>query len=235
MALLPHDEPLREAFDLDIPPDFFTTIVRFALHDAIEAVAHQVARLVGFHAVRQPMDLVARAQRAAKRSHRGGLIPDLVILRFYLPSSDGLPVTRTYDVKTVGYSEKYYRAPIPRGREADADRVSECFSQKVALNMAFLYLHRHRLTSLLIQGAPACMQSRVVSLFELKLGLIQPHMAQKPVLRVEVGCAWRGEGGATTWGYPPRELFGFVRLCIFSYLIEAQRRAQYCGGSAFVS
>jgi len=74
---------------------------RFALHDAIEAVAHQVARLVGFHAVRQPMDLVAHAikpenrerfmgaQRAAKRSHRGGLIPDLVILRFYLPSSDG--------------------------------------------------------------------------------------------------------------------------------------------------
>jgi len=26
MALLRHDEPLREAFDLDIPPDFFTTI-----------------------------------------------------------------------------------------------------------------------------------------------------------------------------------------------------------------
>ena len=49
------------------------------------------------------MDLVAHAikpeNRAAKRSHRGGLIPDLVILRFYLPSSDGLPVTRTYDVK----------------------------------------------------------------------------------------------------------------------------------------
>jgi len=77
------------------------------------------------------MDLVAHAikpenrerfmeaQRAAKRSHRGGLIPDLVILRFYLPSSDGLPVTRTYDVKTIGYSEKYYRASIPRGREAD--------------------------------------------------------------------------------------------------------------------
>ena len=54
---------------------------RFALHDAIEAAAHQVARLVGFHAVRQPMDLVAHAikpenrerfmgaQRAAKRSH----------------------------------------------------------------------------------------------------------------------------------------------------------------------
>ena len=60
------------------------------------------------------------AQRAAKRSHRGGLIPDLVILlRFYLPSSDGLPVTQTYDAKTVGYSEKYYRALIPRGREAD--------------------------------------------------------------------------------------------------------------------
>ena len=53
------------------------------------------------------------AQRAAKRSHRGGLIPDLVILRFYLPSSDGLPVTRTYDVKTIRYSEKYYRASIP--------------------------------------------------------------------------------------------------------------------------
>jgi len=28
-------------------------------------------------------------------------------------------VTRTYDVKTVGYSEKYHRASIPRGREAD--------------------------------------------------------------------------------------------------------------------
>ena len=60
-----------------------------------------------------------RAQRAAKRSHRGGLIPDLVILRFFLPSSDGLLVARTYDVKTVGYSEKHYRASIPRGREAD--------------------------------------------------------------------------------------------------------------------
>jgi len=66
---------------------------RFALHDAIEAVAHQVTRLVGLHAMRQPMDLVAHAikpenrerfmgaQRAAKRSHCGGLIPDLVILR----------------------------------------------------------------------------------------------------------------------------------------------------------
>ena len=28
-------------------------------------------------------------------------------------------MTRTYDVKTVGYSEKCYRASIPRGREAD--------------------------------------------------------------------------------------------------------------------
>ena len=26
MALLPHDDPLREAFDLDIPSDFFITI-----------------------------------------------------------------------------------------------------------------------------------------------------------------------------------------------------------------
>jgi len=89
---------------------------RYELHNAIEAVAHQVARLVGFHAVRQPTDLVAHAikpenrerfmvaQRAAAKSHRGVLIPDLVILRFYLPSSDGLPVMRTYDVKTVGYS-----------------------------------------------------------------------------------------------------------------------------------
>ena len=47
------------------------------------------------------------------------LIPDLVILRFYLPGLDGLPVTLTYDVKTVWYSEKYYRASIPRGRAAD--------------------------------------------------------------------------------------------------------------------
>ena len=46
-------------------------------------------------------------------------IPDLVILRFYLPSSDGLPVTRTYDVKTVGYSEKHYRVSIDRGCAAD--------------------------------------------------------------------------------------------------------------------
>jgi len=59
------------------------------------------------------------SQWAATRSHRGGLIPDLVILRFYLPSSDGLPVTRTNDEKTVGRSEKYYRASISRGREAD--------------------------------------------------------------------------------------------------------------------
>ena len=28
-------------------------------------------------------------------------------------------MTRTYNVKTIGYSEKYYRASIPRGREAD--------------------------------------------------------------------------------------------------------------------
>jgi len=92
---------------------------RYALHNAIEVSAHQVARLVGFHAARQPRDLVAHAiepenrerftgaQRAAAKSHHGGLIPDLVILRYYLPSSDGLPVTRTYDSKTVGYSEKY--------------------------------------------------------------------------------------------------------------------------------
>ena len=104
---------------------------RFALHDATEAVAHQVARLVDFRAVRQPTDLGAHAikpenqerfmgaQRVAAKSHRGGLIPDLVILRFYPPSSDGLPVTRTCDVKTVGYSEKYYRASIACGRAAD--------------------------------------------------------------------------------------------------------------------
>ena len=42
----------------------------------------------------------------------------MVILRFYLPSSDGLPVTRTYDVKAVGYSEKYYGASTARGRTA---------------------------------------------------------------------------------------------------------------------
>ena len=56
---------------------------------------------------------------AAARSHHGGLTPDLVIPRFYLPSSDGLPLTRTSDVKTAGYSEKYYRASIARGRAAD--------------------------------------------------------------------------------------------------------------------
>ena len=33
---------------------------------------------------------------------------------------------------------------------------------------------------------------------------------------------------------PPPSFWVFVRLCIFSYLIEAQRRAQYRGGSAFV-
>ena len=38
---------------------------RYELHNAIEAVAHQVARLVGFHAVRQPMDLVAHAKKGA--------------------------------------------------------------------------------------------------------------------------------------------------------------------------
>jgi len=36
-------------------------------------------------------------------------------------------------------------------------------------------------------------------------------------------------------GVTPRGPFGFVVFCIFSYLIEAQRRAQYRGGSAFVS
>jgi len=46
-------------------------------------------------------------KRAAARSHRGGLIPDMAILRFYLPSSDSLPVTRTYNLKMIGYSEKY--------------------------------------------------------------------------------------------------------------------------------
>ena len=40
---------------------------RFALHDAIKAAAHQVARLVGFHAVRQPMDLVAHAIKPENR------------------------------------------------------------------------------------------------------------------------------------------------------------------------
>ena len=35
-------------------------------------------------------------------------------------------------------------------------------------------------------------------------------------------------------GSPPVSFWGFVRFCIFSYLIEAQRRAQYRGGSAFV-
>ena len=40
---------------------------RFALHDAIEDAAHQVARLVGFHAVRQPMDLIAHAIKPENR------------------------------------------------------------------------------------------------------------------------------------------------------------------------
>ena len=40
---------------------------RFALHDAIEAVAHQAARLVGFHAVRQPTDLVVSAIKPVNR------------------------------------------------------------------------------------------------------------------------------------------------------------------------
>ena len=140
MALLPHDEPLRESFDLHIPADFFIatpdarlkclsldvpTMVacymgledpllvehqahvfkdrnttrgdlfrsvdpygrslslymgpghaHFALHDAIEAVAHQVTRLVGFHAVRQPMDLVAHAIKPENRERFMGAQQD---------------------------------------------------------------------------------------------------------------------------------------------------------------
>jgi len=125
---------------------------RYELHNAIEALAHQVARLVGFHAVRQPTDLVAHAikpenrerfiaaQRAAAKSHRGGLIPDLIILRLYIPSSGGLSVTRTCDVKTVGYSERYYRASIPRGRAADiraAGVPADCYIRARKVDAAY--------------------------------------------------------------------------------------------------
>jgi len=69
------------------------------------------------------MDLVAQAiklenrewfmgaQRAAAKSHRGGLNPDLVILCFYLPSSDGLSVTRTRPTFALRRSR-----PITRSR-----------------------------------------------------------------------------------------------------------------------
>ena len=36
-------------------------------------------------------------------------------------------------------------------------------------------------------------------------------------------------------GVAPRELLGLCQILYFSYLTEAQRRAQYRGGFAFVS
>ena len=61
--------------------------------------------------------------------------------RFYLPSSGGLPVTRTCTLKTVGYSAEYYRAFIPRGREvntraAEVPADYETKSRKVTLSTA---------------------------------------------------------------------------------------------------
>jgi len=48
------------------------------------------------------------------------------------------------------------------------------------------------------------------------------------------GTPGHGTDRSYDLGLPPVSFWGFVRLCI-SYLTEAQRRAQYRGGSAFVS
>ena len=90
---------------------------RFRFHNELEDAGLSLALLVGFNAQQQPHDVFTSAitlaqrqrfegrQRQAAKVHRGGLIADMAIRGFYLPSAEGVvPVLRQYDRKTVGYN-----------------------------------------------------------------------------------------------------------------------------------
>jgi hypothetical protein len=99
---------------------------RFALHNELEALSHRFALLAGYNAVRQPTDVFNLAirqqsrdrfdgeQRKAARAHKGGIVFDLFIRGFHLPSGEVGVVDRGYDWKTVGMAPKYY----PEARDA---------------------------------------------------------------------------------------------------------------------
>jgi hypothetical protein len=124
---------------------------RFALHNELEALSHRFALLVGYQAVRQPADVFSSAirnesrdkfngdQRKAAKSHRGGIIFDLFIRGFHLPSGEVGFVDRGYDWKTIGMLGPYYdwaigratdkrAAEVPVEYEANARRVDAAYN-----------------------------------------------------------------------------------------------------------
>jgi hypothetical protein len=93
---------------------------RVRFHNDLEATGAALATLVGFRARQQPADLFNSAinpaerrrfegaQATSARQHRGGLVPDMAIDDFFLPSSPGVvPVLRMYDWKAVGRISKF--------------------------------------------------------------------------------------------------------------------------------
>lgn len=126
---------------------------RVRFHNDLEATGAALATLVGFRARQQPADLFNSAinpaerrrfegaQATSARKHRGGLVPDMAIGDFFLPTSPGVvPVLRMYDWKTVGRISKFYgpnlqaRAPDIRAASVAAEYESLARGVDLAYN-----------------------------------------------------------------------------------------------------
>ena len=109
---------------------------RFALHNELGALSRCFALLVGLKAFRQPADVFTSAirqesrgrfdgdQRMAAKTHRGGIIFDLFIRGFHLPSGEVGFVDRGYDWKTIGMLEAYYGRATGRATDKRAAEVA---------------------------------------------------------------------------------------------------------------
>jgi len=126
---------------------------RYALHNELEDVSHRIALLVGVSACQQPMNIFRpainpgrheawhNAQRKAAKQHRGGIIFDLFIRAFSLPSRNAGFVDQGYDWKTIGMTPKYYGDSVARGHAADiraAEVPMDCRSRRATRRTASL-------------------------------------------------------------------------------------------------
>jgi len=91
---------------------------RFTLHNELEDLAQRIALIFGMNACQQPMDVFTgscearhTAQRKAAKQHRGGIIFDLFIRAFSLPSRNVGFVDQEYDWKTIGMTLGSTAAP----------------------------------------------------------------------------------------------------------------------------
>jgi len=92
---------------------------RFTLQNELEDLSHRIALLVGMNACQQPTDVFSSAinpvmretwhtaQRKTVKQHRGGIIFDLFIRAFNIPSRNVGFVDQGYDWKTIGMTSKY--------------------------------------------------------------------------------------------------------------------------------